>query len=164
MLIRKGAVALTARPCIFGFNPSYSGCWFGSVRGICVRWRLKPVSILLILDVDSEGPADYSTGLSILSFNPSYSGCWFGSKTRTQAILRFTAFQSFLFWMLIRKAPKLVPLTQAEISFNPSYSGCWFGRQVGTRKVYPNNRVSILLILDVDSEVVLCCLQVKHLL
>ena len=85
------------------------------------------VSILLILDVDSEAAAS----LYFMSFD--------------------LVFQSFLFWMLIRKylltliiavrcrvsillildvdseAGVLALIVLIDMGFNPSYSGCWFG-------------------------------------
>ena len=113
-------------------------------------------------------------------FNPSYSGCWFGSSCLNSERRRLPMFQSFLFWMLIRKrrAPlpaKLNPLKfqsflfwmlirkkqlfdineQLRKGFNPSYSGCWFGSPALAMYLTALPRVSILLILDVDSEAAL---------
>ena len=90
---------------------------------------LKYVSILLILDVDSEV---FGYFVSILSI-------W--------------QFQSFLFWMLIRKQRLTQNSAWKATCFNPSYSGCWFGRNRICRYSYIPAVVSILLILDVDSEV-----------
>ena len=110
------------------FNPSYSGCWFGRAQD-CKRGqkpirvsillildvdseaffpvgrnvRAAKVSILLILDVDSEVFAIIWITKLIIGFNPSYSGCWFGSGFATCRSSTFFMFQSFLFWMLIRK-------------------------------------------------------------
>ena len=115
------------------------------------------VSILLILDVDSEvamlldslkAKNPFQSFLfwmlirkqittsfplaQVACFNPSYSGCWFGRDPRLIFEAEKSGFQSFLFWMLIRKLSRAI-------------------------RCRCNRRVSILLILDVDSE------AVKHL-
>mgnify|MGYP006990010218 CR=1 FL=1 len=100
-------------------------------------WRQSvgyQVSILLILDVDSEVCELVAAIFLKHGFNPSYSGCWFGSlKTPTNR--------------------RLIPC------FNPSYSGCWFGSTAIYHSSLTVSRVSILLILDVDSEVNLVLLK-----
>ena len=109
------------------FNPSYSGCWFGRNIHICTIQSHKKVSILLILDVDSEGGIFCRKRFYISSFNPSYSGCWFGRCAGLQQGFTARRFQSFLFWMLIRKNFDASFTVVVGVGFNPSYSGCWFG-------------------------------------
>ena len=177
MLIRKTIESLTYSERMPCFNPSYSGCWFGSYVTIRFAEWWKEVSILLILDVDSEGVAKLAARYWSIRFNPSYSGCWFGSRARQRTKKEDMAFQSFLFWMLIRKDLVGAKAGWETLGFNPSYSGCWFGSKPVL--MYPmavnkfqsflfwmlirkwvcrwtnriHTRVSILLILDVDSEV-----------
>mgnify|MGYP006990010241 CR=1 FL=1 len=226
MLIRKAFIFFIAKLPILRFNPSYSGCWFGRSNWKNNSWCRKKfqsflfwmlirkistnvgstftsrVSILLILDVDSEAVTVGTITASIDSFNPSYSGCWFGSicEISQKGIIRQVSillildvdsedaipnstytvgnlFQSFLFWMLIRKklhrlimpykgkvSILLILDVDSEVSitttggplvkgFNPSYSGCWFGSNDGAGNIGAAIQVSILLILDVDSEV-----------
>mgnify|MGYP006990010238 CR=1 FL=1 len=138
---------------------------------------LPQVSILLILDVDSEGllysalcsPSSKFQSflfwmlirkidgfsafyIEVPGFNPSYSGCWFGRTTRKTTTGRKIKFQSFLFWMLIRKVTPAQKALLDYFGFNPSYSGCWFGSRADNRYSRIISYVSILLILDVDSE------------
>ena len=158
MLIRKLREERFVNMPSRSFNPSYSGCWFGSSKFInkfafCVLfqsflfWMLIRkcyqlhnicascrVSILLILDVDSEA--------LIQVFNSSFN----------------YKFQSFLFWMLIRKRHnragtemgrqvsillildvdseeyEFAPVRAGFGGFNTSYSGCWFGSRKYTAK------------------------------
>ena len=152
MLIRKQQV-LDARDAYEAcFNPSYSGCWFGSNHVKRKKASRHLVSILLILDVDSEVTLflrcyifrilfqsflfwmlirKVSSSLSsktwFSGFNPSYSGCWFGSGQSVGWRGIITMFQSFLFWMLIRKYFSHLYFGLFNCCFNPSYSGCWFG-------------------------------------
>ena len=179
MLIRKSCHVekhILPRWC---FNPSYSGCWFGSLIKVireqayslqfqsflfwmlirkllanfqvhCVLFGFQSflfwmlirkrlyhraivrrirVSILLILDVDSEGPGQEARWPVKRCFNPSYSGCWFGSKGLLCRHFSRPKFQSFLFWMLIRKHSMHLRWNTHLSGFNPSYSGCWFGRR-----------------------------------
>ena len=138
MLIRKYWQITRYQPSKPCFNPSYSGCWFGSwLRRRLLRNR-QPVSILLILDVDSEVPSASHCNQSSWSFNPSYSGCWFGSLMETGRNGFFNH------------------------SFNPSYSGCWFGSFNPAQKASCKNIVSILLILDVDSEEARCAKNIRQ--
>ena len=122
------------------FNPSYSGCWFGRADLLRLRRNRYYVSILLILDVDSEGDVLIIRNPEAVGFNPSYSGCWFGSLRYVGIMANNTdGFQSFLFWMLIRKLEYEFSLTEKTLCFNPSYSGCWFGRyivKVACRRYY----------------------------
>ena len=82
MLIRKFVSVFLPEGIQSGFNPSYSGCWFGRQKQLNILQEKDQVSILLILDVDSE---------EIYNVNEE-------DEDR--------GFQSFLFWMLIRKVIK----------------------------------------------------------
>ena len=129
MLIRKAIPTIWGAANEFRFNPSYSGCWFGRLYWFRKAWTCCRVSILLILDVDSEALAAFEDVITLECFNPSYSGCWFGRPVLVDTIWIVGMFQSFLFWMLIRKAFRPDFTRCILLCFNPSYSGCWFGRK-----------------------------------
>ena len=111
------------------------------------------VSILLILDVDSEGGDTLTTSNAIAVFQ-SFLFWMLIRKPQLSSpfAVKNTEFQSFLFWMLIRKAWRHGQYWPWRLGFNPSYSGCWFGSYGGGIQYHAACAVSILLILDVDSE------------
>ena len=153
MLIRKLEYEFSLTEKTLCFNPSYSGCWFGSGLKSTLKIILMEVSILLILDVDSEERRAEVFGairrnVSILLILDVDSEA---DKFQVEAFI-YLLFQSFLFWMLIRKLFQGFCWLHIKESFNPSYSGCWFGSLNTSSALQKKHCVSILLILDVDSE------------
>mgnify|MGYP006990010216 CR=1 FL=1 len=177
MLIRKLECSGPATWNAGSFNPSYSGCWFGRWRHF--RWsvhragfqsflfwmlirkfilpadcrEILGVSILLILDVDSEAPKKVD----------HHNCCFFVSillildvdseEYRKYRVITFCHYVSILL-ILDVDSEEVLSWLFPEIagSFNPSYSGCWFGSHATLKNTSCQDDVSILLILDVDSE------------
>ena len=110
------------------------------------------VSILLILDVDSEDNWFWSVQIHHFAFQSFLFWMLIRKPYRHLCLIHLSfLFQSFLFWMLIRKfAPRLFPSQKAR------FQSFLFWMLI--RKAYLYKRgirwpaVSILLILDVDSE------------
>jgi len=106
------------------FNPCFVECYSERPISDNRSIRFQCVSILVLLDVILKVLPHHLLLVLLLGFNPCFVGCYSESKT-------------FSFFRVL------------TVGFNPCFVGCYSERRCGVNAIYRNDRVSILVLLDV---------------
>ncbi len=137
------------------FNPCSRGCFARSRTSTCCRTLnrcFNPCSRGCFarsetMQIDLNG---------IDSFNPCSRGCFARSFAPITERILFYRFQSLFSWMF-RSKTRSTGDTLAAAGFNPCSRGC-FARRPKESAVIQADGVSILVLVDVSLEALLCCM------